>query len=58
MLHQMPLLGHELGRRLVDQVAMLDALDAGIDRGPDGPRRVGVHGDIGAPVFGCGHGGA
>ncbi len=43
--------GDELRRRFVHQVAVLDAANAAADRGADGARRVGVHGDISAPVL-------
>ena len=52
MLSQMSLFGHQPGGRLVHQMAVLDALHAGGDRPLDRRRRVGVHGDIGAPVLG------
>ena len=52
VLSQMPLLGHQLRGRVVHQMAVLDALDAGRDRALDRRRRVGVHGDVGAPVLG------
>ena len=42
----------------VHQVAVLDALHAGGDRPLDRGGRVGVHGDVGAPVLGGFDGGA
>ena len=52
------LLGDQLGGRFVHQVAVLDALHAGGDRPLDRGGRVGVHGDVGAPVLGGFDGGA
>ena len=36
----------------VDQLSVLDAADAGGDGDTDGTGRIGVHGDVGAPVLG------
>ena len=51
MLSHIPLLGDELGGRLVHQVAVLDAFHSAADRCLNCARRIGVHGDIGAPVL-------
>ena len=51
-------LGDQPGGRLVHQVAVLDALHAGGDRPLDRGGRVGMHGDVGAPVLGGFNGGA
>ena len=42
------LLGHQLGGRIVDQIAVLDGAYAGVRRARDGLRRIGVGTDIAA----------
>ena len=42
--------GDQVGRRFVHEVAVLDVLHAGGDRPLDRGRRVGVHRDVGLPV--------
>ena len=49
------LVGHQTRRRLVHQVAVLDALHARVDRPPDGGGRIGMHGDVSAAVGGSLH---
>jgi hypothetical protein len=46
------LVGHQPGGRLVEQVAVIDTLDPGLDGLAHGAGRVGVHRDVGAPVLG------
>ena len=58
MLNQMPFSAISLAVCFVHQVAVLDALHAGGDRPLDRRGRVGVHGDVGAPVLGRFDGGA
>jgi hypothetical protein len=45
-------LGHQLGGRVVGQVPVLDAAHPGPDGPADRPGGIGVHHDVGAPVFG------
>lgn len=54
----MPLSASNLADRLVDQLAVFDAFDAGGKRLPDGARRIGVHRDIRALIVGRFDGGA
>ena len=42
------LFGHQLGRRIVDQIAVLDGANAGLRRARDRLRRIGVRADIAA----------
>ena len=58
MLSQMPRSAISLAVGFVHQMAVLDALHAGGNRALDRHGRVGVHGDIGAPVLGRLDGGA
>ena len=51
------LLGHQLGGRIVDQVAVLDGANAGFRRAGDRLRRIGVRADIAAKGVRLLHGG-
>ena len=58
MLSQIPRSAISLAVGFVHQMAVLDALHAGGDRPLDRGGRVGMHGDVGAPVLGGFDGGA
>ena len=51
-LHQTPFSAISFAVGFVEQLTVVDAFHPGFDRLPHGARRVGMHGDIGAPVFG------